>query len=508
MKALSPTSPRSLAAPSFQLALIVLIVLTAVRLIGLHLSVVDLFFDEAQYWSWSRDLAFGYFSKPPLLGWIIAASEYVCGSGEACVRAASPLFYLATSLAVYAIASELYGRAAAFWSALIFALLPGVVFSTRIISTDVPLLFFWAVALFAYLKLLRVPDWRWAIVLGVSLGLGLLAKYAMAYFVLCAVCVALVDRDARVMLSRPQTWIALAIALLILSPNIYWNVANHFVTLKHTGDNLTGMGLRFRPMDALAFVGSQFGVAGPFVFAAFLLILARGRKQQLGREDRLMLAFALPPLLLVTALSFVRGANPNWAAPALISATVLVVAWWIRTSQSRWLTASLALGLFVQAVLLIGDTYADRLTVPALGRKADIYQRTLGWRALGEGVGKAARAAGAPTVAAEGRAEIAALTYYLRNEPRPVVSWPAHDFAQNQFDLTQALSNAAAEPVLLITDCPYVSRLARFYGSVTQLPPVSASSGAHSKREYFSFKLADRRRPIEPLGECADAAPN
>ena len=508
MTTLNPSSTRSPAALSFQLALILLIVLTAVRLIGLRLSVVDLFFDEAQYWAWSRGLAFGYFSKPPLLGWIIAASERICGSGEACVRAASPLLYLATSLAVYAVANELYGRATAFWSALIFALLPGVSFSTRIISTDVPLLFFWAAALFAYLKLLRAADWRWAIVLGVSLGLGLLAKYAMAYFVLCAACAALIDRDARAMLSRPQTWIALAIALLILSPNIYWNVANQFVTLKHTGDNITGGGLRFRPLDALAFVGSQFGVAGPFVFAAFLVILARSRNEQVSREDRLMLAFALPPLALVTALSFVRGANPNWAAPALIAATVLVVAWWLRTNQSRWLTASLALGLFVQAVILIGDTYADRLTVPALGRKADIYQRTLGWRALGDRIGEAARAAGTPTVAAEGRPELAALTYYLRNEPRSVVSWPAHEFAQNQFDITQALNNAAAEPVLLITGCPYVSRLARFYGSVTKLAPVSASSGPSSKREYYAFKLADRRRPIEPLGACADAAPN
>jgi hypothetical protein len=35
----------------------------------------DLFFDESQYWSWSRDLAFGYIYKPPLLAWIIGAAR-------------------------------------------------------------------------------------------------------------------------------------------------------------------------------------------------------------------------------------------------------------------------------------------------------------------------------------------------------------------------------------------------------------------------------------------------
>ena len=44
--------------------LIVLGVLLAIRLLGLVFAETDLFFDEAQYCSWSRDLAFGYFSKP------------------------------------------------------------------------------------------------------------------------------------------------------------------------------------------------------------------------------------------------------------------------------------------------------------------------------------------------------------------------------------------------------------------------------------------------------------
>ena len=53
--------------PGLRLAVVILLGLTAVRLIGLRLSTVDLFFDEAQYWAWPREIAFGYISKPPLL---------------------------------------------------------------------------------------------------------------------------------------------------------------------------------------------------------------------------------------------------------------------------------------------------------------------------------------------------------------------------------------------------------------------------------------------------------
>src|SRR5436190_8287489 len=129
--------------PSLGLAVAILAALTVVRLIGLKYSTVDLFFDEAQYWAWSREPAFGYFSKPPLLAWTIALAEHICGSSEACIRAPAPIFYFGTSLLVYAVARQLYDAQVAFWSALSAALATGCVFSARIISTDVPLLFFW-----------------------------------------------------------------------------------------------------------------------------------------------------------------------------------------------------------------------------------------------------------------------------------------------------------------------------------------------------------------------------
>src|ERR1700724_1746402 len=88
---------------AFRRVVFILGALTALRLAGVIFSKVDLFFDESQYWSWSRELAFGYFSKPPLLAWLIAAAEPVCGSSEACIRAPAPLLHLGTSLLTYAL---------------------------------------------------------------------------------------------------------------------------------------------------------------------------------------------------------------------------------------------------------------------------------------------------------------------------------------------------------------------------------------------------------------------
>src|SRR3954464_13792544 len=126
---------RSRVVPGFGLALGILLVLTGVRLLGLRFFTVDLFFDESRDGGCARELAFGYFSKPPLLAWAIAAAERVCGSTEACVRSPSPLFYCGTSLLVYAVARYLYDARVAFVAALSIALASGAVFSARIIST-------------------------------------------------------------------------------------------------------------------------------------------------------------------------------------------------------------------------------------------------------------------------------------------------------------------------------------------------------------------------------------
>ena len=82
MASTSDTIDRSHVIGGLGLATAILVVLTAIRLVALKYSVVDLFFDEAQYWAWSRELAFGYFSKPPLLAWTIALGERICGSAD------------------------------------------------------------------------------------------------------------------------------------------------------------------------------------------------------------------------------------------------------------------------------------------------------------------------------------------------------------------------------------------------------------------------------------------
>jgi hypothetical protein len=485
------------------LAVAILAGLTLVRLIGLATSVVDLFPDEAQYWAWSRDLAWGYFSKPPLLAWTIAVADHVCGSTEACIRAPAPILYFATSLVVYAIAAALYDDRAAFWASMLTALGTGVVFSARIISTDVPLLFFWALALLAYVKLLERPKLSWSIVLGLALGLGLLAKYAMIYFLLGAGLAALLDADARKLLGRREPWIALAIGAILIAPNLIWNLHNGLVTFRHTGATLGAeQSFGLHPSDALEFLAAQFAVIGPIVFAVLIVYIARSRSRSLTPPDRLMLAFAIPPLALITVTALLTKAYANWAATSAISAIVLAAA--VLTRRQAWglLLASIVIGAIAQFAFLAGDAFATKISLWFLpDGQRDLYRRTLGWRVFAEDAGKLARKIGAATIAGDERNQLGALYYYLRDAPVKILAWPSD--ASVNFDLTRPLTEGAADPILFVTACPAPARHLARYAAAEPLGSFTAASGPTSSRTYFAYKLARPRGPIGPLPVCS-----
>ena len=481
------------------LVVALLVGLTVIRLIGLKLSVVDLFVDEAQYWAWSRHLALGYFSKPPLLAWIIAAAEHVCGSSEACVRSPSPIMYLATSLLIYAAACSLYDRRTAVWAALFCALMPGAVFSARIISTDVPLLLFWALALFAYVKLIADPRPRWGVLLGIALGLGLLAKYAMIYFLFGVALAAVLDSGARALLRTRALWLGVIVAVVLILPNVVWNLSHGLVTFRSVGDNVHNSGSGFDPRHLPEFLLSQFGVSGPITFAVLLLAIARMRSSAIPRADRLMLAFAIPPLALIAATSLITHVNANWAATSFISGIIVAVAIMERNGARALLVISLAIGVVAQVALIVGDAVATQAGLPQ-GWGGDVYHRVLGWRALGETAGRLAQKTGAGTIVGENRDVVAALLYYWRDQPQQVLQWRVG--GPPQFELAAEMTAAAAEPVLLITACPSPERLKLYYANVAPLGRIDTPTGPTSQRSYVAFALSGRRGPLGPLAPC------
>lgn len=465
-------------------------ILTA-RVLALWFNATDLFFDEAQYWSWSLEPAFGYYSKPPLIAWIVGAATSVCGASEFCIRLPSPIIHSATAVVVYAIGRRLYDTTVGMWSAVAFVTLPGVSLSSGIISTDVPLLFCWALALWGFLELLRSTFWWPALVFGIGMGLGLNAKYAMVFFPLAALLAMAVVPTARALLRDPRLYAAIALSALLIAPNIVWNLSNGFATLAHTADNAKWGGSLLHFGKGLEFLGAQFGVFGPILFAAFGWIVWQARHRGLPQEDRLLLAFSLPVLLLITAQAFVSRAHANWAATAYVAATVLVVAVLLRKGAKAWLAAAVALHILVAAAIGLTTSLAGQIRLPIAG---EALARTLGWRAVADAARQAlaqARHQGTPfgAVITDDRSLTAELLYYLRPEATPVLAWRGSGRPLDHYELTRPY-HGGADPVLLVSVRADADPVLRRFEHAEPLGERQIAVGAGEPRRIRLFSLS------------------
>ncbi len=478
----------------FTIFLSLLAVVAAMRLIALAANGTDLYMDEAQYWAWSQDLAFGYFSKPPLIAWIIHGATAVCGEGEACIRLPAVLLHLVTATLIYGIAARLYSVDVAVVAGLGYTLLPAVSLSSGIISTDVPLLAAWALALYAFAGLLSAPTPRDTVLLALALGLGLNAKYAMAYFVLCAAIYFIVTPERRMRLRDPHLWLALAGGLALIAPNLLWNTGNGFVTVAHTADNASWRGIPFHPGKAGEFLLAQFGVFGPILFGALLVIIWRAtrRPSDAAPPDKLLLAFSVPILLLVTTQGLVSRAHANWAAPAYVAATVLITAVMMRDRAWTWLRASFAINVAIALLIAIATWQAGRLALPGVG---DPFARTLGNRELAAVVKDEIAAAalrGQPirSILTDDREVAATLAYYARDIGVPMLAWRDGPAPRSYFEMTHPFTAAAAEPVLLVSPRAPAPSLTDRFDSVGPETTHTLPAGRHTTRTVHFSLLA------------------
>lgn len=457
--------------------------LTLLRLLWLSVQSAGLYPDEAQYWFWAQHPAFGYYSKPPLVAWLIALTTGLLGDSEFAIRLAAPLLHAATAAVVYLTGERLYDRRIGFWAAIAYLTLPGVSLSAFIISTDAPLLLCWAAALYAFIRA-REPDGGvWWLVLGVVAGFGLLAKYAMAYWLISAFGLVLLVPSERRHL-RPLLG-AILISVVIYLPNLWWNWSNGFVSYLHVRDNAELHGSLFHPSAFLEFLASQFGVFGPVFFAALITLAGRIRPLAEPRA-RLLAVFALPALIMMLCLSMLSRAQPNWAAPTYVSAVVLVVAWLAQQNWYRLIAVSVALNL-TAALLIFGTTDALAAAGIAVPAKYDPLHRLRGWQQLGKQVGALMAAHPGLQLLADDREILAALIYYVRPHPFGAVEWNPIPGISDQWRLTNNIGRHRGEDFLAVTVHGLMDAMRDDFTEISPLTTIRIDTGPNGGMEYTVY---------------------
>jgi 4-amino-4-deoxy-L-arabinose transferase-like glycosyltransferase len=472
----------------------VLLALTAARIFALQLNPFGLYFDEAQYWTWSRAFDWGYFTKPPLIAWVIGATTAAFGDAEWAVRLGAPLAHAVAGSAIFLLARHMYGAAAGAWAGIAYLTLPGIFFSSFIISTDALLLPLWAIALLAAWRMMTTRAGAWAVVLGLAVGLGVLAKYAMLYFVLCTAMAVWLLPPMREALKGGRAIIASLIAIVVVTPNIIWNAADLF------------------NLDELSeFVFGQASVLGPVMFILLFIIgwVAWRRNSGLTDQDKFLISYILPPFLFVSAIAFISRANVNWVAVAYPAAVVWFTGSMLAAAKGRrWLWASFlvnsAIGLAAAFVLT---------TMPETATRFKGVRTAIAWEETAELIAQRARPkpGEAPFTAllVDDRTAYFELAYYWREERRageplpPVRMWLLYGQAHNSAEASDPMRPEEGGRVLVVHMQPeFIPYIAGDFTVFRSVEHLSIPLGGGRTRE-LEFSVGEGFAPA-PRDEAFD----
>ena len=491
---MTPAAPHSL----LRIFLLIVVAATVARVAALVATPLDLHGDEAQYWMWSRTLDWGYFSKPPLIAWAIAATTSVFGDAEWAVRLAAPIAHAGGSIALFFLARRMAGPErgdeAGLWAGLGWLLMPGVWLSSTLISTDALLLPLWSLALYAAWRLVEGPTAKWAAILGLAIGFGLLAKYAMSYFAIGLAIASLWSAPVRrAFLSRFGA-LAGAVAAMVVMPNLLWNAANDFATIEHTAANADWSGPRINAQAALDFIVDQVGLIGPILFVLLAIAAwpALARPRTADPRWRFLIAFAAPPLVIILMQALISRAHGNWAATAYPAAMVLIAMHFAQPRRRRIVAGAAGLhaafGLVFLAAL-ISPAIADGL---GLGNG---LKRVRQWEETAAIVRERV-AAGAPdgpytAVLVDNRLVFNDLSYYWRNDdpPPPLRMWLIYDAPYNQAERTAPMRVEDGVRVLIVGATPsYEPWIAGDFASVTPVERIDIPLGG-GKSRALTFRV-------------------
>lgn len=362
-----------------------------ILLLGLlHLvmaAFVGLAGDEAYYWQWARHLDLGYYDHPPMVAWWIAAGDWLVGTSPLGVRLLMVLLSSVTLLLVYCITvlsvralqlADVRAETAGLWAVVALAVTPIFSMGGFLATPDIPLIFFWVLAVVLALETVRAPHaGRW-LLLGAVLGLGMLAKYTFGLLPLALLISVVASARGRELLRTPDPYLAVFAALVTLLPHWFWLAQHDFVPLLFQlghglGVGETERGLGQRLAGLVHFVVGQLGVLTPLLFVIFMaaLVYALRRWLQACRSAAaepgvtLMLWVLVFPAVLTLALfavaSLFAKSQTNWPVAAWLTLAVfagVVLARWLAGSRVQ---RGLAIAAILLAALVSGYAHLETL---------------------------------------------------------------------------------------------------------------------------------------------------
>ncbi len=302
--------------------------LTIFRL--LYIIFIPITPQEAYYWYYVQYPALSYFDHPPMAAYSIGLGTTIFGDNSFGVKFMAVIWFalinglfLKTLQVVLQIVGlklsqvrlkKLEFLAVGLFNLTVFAHLYAV-----LTVPDTPLLFFWALSLFSFLKLYQTRDNRWWLIMGMALGFGLVSKYTMVAFLPFIFISLIVFKDLRFYWKTIHPYFAMVLMLLLFSPVIVWNAQHDWASFAF---QFSHRAEKFRPFTTHYIVQlffSQLALLTPLIFWTFYKFIKQNIEERFKNRAFTLLFlsgfFIIAGFVYVSLRSLVKM---NWLLPGYL----------------------------------------------------------------------------------------------------------------------------------------------------------------------------------------------
>jgi hypothetical protein len=380
----------------------------------------ELAHDEAYYWIYSNNMAWGYFDHPPFVGAVIRIFSFLPQS-EFAVRIGFILLQFASLFLLSSLATNLWV------TALLFFSFPLASFTGLLALPDIPLLFMTACYCYQLKKYLEKDSLANSSLLGLIIALLFYAKYhgvLLVFFTILAI---------PKMLLKKSFYLVALVALIAFFPHMWWQYQHDFSTLRY--HFLERPSSSFSLKRSLEFIGLQIGLAGVLAGPIVWWILVKKKTE--NSFERAMKFISIGTVLFFLFSSFSKKIEANWTIFLAIPVIFLVNA--SEIWAKKWARSLLyfSAGLVIVArVLLVLDPAQT-----GMRRLKEFH----GWKAWSQEVRKAC---GDEPILANSYQIASKLSYYLDQQ----IGALNYHSRKNQFDYWRFDKNLPTKEVCYITD--------------------------------------------------------
>lgn len=313
--------------------------------------------DELQFLSDALHLDWGFVAYPPLTPFLERVSIGVFGFSLVGLRLFSVLAQAGVVVTAGLVARALGGgRFAQTTAALAVALSPIALFEGTEFQYTTFEQFAWVLVTYSVVRLLRDEDERWWLSIGAFCGIGLMAKYTVAFFIAGLLLGVLLTPARRLLASR---WFLFGCgaAILIVLPNIVWQFRHGLISL-HFLEHIHARDVRIGRANASDFWAFQAYVCEN-VFAIPLTI---GGIIAAWRAVRYRsLSITLVATILLFAITKGRGYYTGAIFPVIIAFGAVTLTQWL---SAKGAIARRTIYAVLWTGILVAGAYAAAIVVP------------------------------------------------------------------------------------------------------------------------------------------------